>query len=275
MHPAHDFDRPHGVWPPDPVTAVTALHLDLVDEVAPGLVEGLYLHGSLVFGEWHDGISDVDFAALSSRRPTEPELGRLRDAHAALSEQVPGLAFDGFYATWNDLAVPPAEVPDVPCTLAGTWHDEGRVSVNPVTWHEIAHQGISVRGPQPDDLTIWTDQKALRAFTHDNLVHYWGENVPKLAQFPQEAATPDAVAWFVLGTSRLHHLLARDELTTKDGAGRYAREAFGERWAYLADEALTARATGALTKDYDSASLGADVAEFCTMVVRTGLEIPV
>lgn len=260
---------------PPQVAALCGSFLRLVDERVPGLVEGLYLHGSLVFGEWHEGVSDVDFAALSSHRPAEAEVRALEEVHAALAAAVPGTAFDGFYATWDDLVVQPAEVPDLPCTLAGTWHDEGRVSVNPVTWHEIARRGISVRGPQTADLAIWTDQKTLRAFTHDNLVHYWGENVPSLADFPDEAAKPESVAWFVLGTARLHHLLARDELTSKDGAGRYAREAFGDRWTYLADEALTARATGALTRDHDSASLGADVAEFATMVVRTALEIPV
>ena len=69
MHPAHGSDRPHDIWPPGEVGQVTGMYLDLVDEAAPGLVEGLYLRGSLGFGEWYDGRSDVDFAAVTAERP--------------------------------------------------------------------------------------------------------------------------------------------------------------------------------------------------------------
>lgn len=57
-------------------------------------------------------------------------------------------------------------------------------------------------------------------------------------------ANPDIATWFVLGVPRLHHLLATDRPTSKDGAGRYVVEAFGERWRPLVTEVLTYRATG-------------------------------
>ena len=79
MHPAHGSDRPRTIWPPDQVRTVTALHVDLVDEALPWLVEGLYLHGSLGFGEWYDGRSDVDFVAVTAERPDEATAAVLRE----------------------------------------------------------------------------------------------------------------------------------------------------------------------------------------------------
>ena len=259
-------------WPPPEVRQICRSYLDLVDARVPGLVEGLYLHGSVVFGEWHPGVSDVDFLAVTSRRPAPDELAALREVHAEHATLDPH-RFDGCYVTWSGLAVPPDPEAGLPCILAGQWEDEGHYAVNPVTWHEVGRHGVTVRGPQAPE--VWTDDVALRRFSHDNLSSYWGANVPELARFPREAAAPEAVAWFVLGTARLHHLLATGAMTSKDGAGRYAREAFGERWAWLADEALAARATGALTREHDPLVLGAEVAAFAAMVVATGLEIPV
>lgn len=66
---------------PRPVRAVCETFLSLLDEQLPGLVEGLYPHGSLGFGEWYDGRRDVDFVAVSSRRANERELRRLEGLH--------------------------------------------------------------------------------------------------------------------------------------------------------------------------------------------------
>ncbi len=54
---------------PSQVRQVTDLFLSLADEAMPGLVEGLYLRGSLGFGEWYDDRSDIDYVAVLSDRP--------------------------------------------------------------------------------------------------------------------------------------------------------------------------------------------------------------
>lgn len=275
MHPAHGSDRPARIWPPHEVRTVCEGHLALVDEAMPGLVEGLYLHGSLGFGEWYAGRSDVDFVAVTSRRPDVREVRALEGVHERLGDTFPQPAYDGFYATWDDLAAPVDRCPDVPCTLGGQWRDEGRFDVNPVTWHELAGHGVTVRGPQLDAVRIWTDQQALRAYTHDNLRTYWADNVASLAQFPDEAARPDVVAWHVLGIPRLHHLLATDRLTSKDGAGRHVVEAFGERWRPLVAESLAYRATGARAGALTDQQLSDGVIELSGLVLEEALKIPV
>ncbi len=262
---------------PAPVRQVTELFLALADEAAPGLVEGLYLHGSLGFGEWYDGRSDVDYVAVLAERPGDRTRDLLREVHARVGETFARPSFDGFHLTWADLARPPYACPELPCTQGGLFHAEARLDVHPVTWHELAGHGVRVRGPELGDVEIWTDEAALRAYTHDNLGTYWRGEADALARFPEEAGKPDVVAWCVLGVSRLHHLLATGELTSKTGAGRYAGRVFGDRWRPVVTEALAVRLTGQPSGIYADvpSRRAADVIRFTDMVVADGLAVPV
>lgn len=261
---------------PGPVQQVTGLFLSLADEARPGLVEGLYLHGSLGFGEWYDGRSDVDYVAVLAERPDDATVELLREVHAELGTTFARPPFDGFHLTWDDLRRSPSACPDLPCTQAGLFHEAERLDVHPVTWHELARHGVTVRGPALADVEIWTDDAELRRYTHDNLGSYWAETAESLARFPAEAGKPDIVAWCVLGVCRLHHLLATGELTSKTGAGRYAITAFGEKWRPIVTEALAVRVTGETSGNYDDdpESRAEDCIAFVDMVVREGLALP-
>jgi hypothetical protein len=226
---------------PDEATRVTRKFLELIDNTSPRLVQGLYLRGSLAFGEYFPGRSDVDFAAVLAARPDAGQLDALGAAHAAVHEACPSPHFDGFHLIRSDLAKPPGECPDLPCMFEGSFRPAERFDVNPVSWHELARRGVTVRGPELTEETVWTDDAALRAFTHGNLSSYWARVADLAVEHSAEAAKPEVVAWCVLGVSRLHHLLATGTMTSKSGAGRYALAAFGPRWHPIIQEALRAR----------------------------------
>lgn len=44
-----------------------ATYLEVADRLEPGLVEGLYLQGSIALGDYRPGVSDIDFVAVTSR----------------------------------------------------------------------------------------------------------------------------------------------------------------------------------------------------------------
>ncbi|WP_199812401.1 nucleotidyltransferase domain-containing protein [Streptomyces sp. NRRL S-337] len=52
----------------------------MIDRAPPGLVEGLYLHGSLAWGDFRPGRSDIDFLAVVSERRTEESVKVLSQA---------------------------------------------------------------------------------------------------------------------------------------------------------------------------------------------------
>jgi hypothetical protein len=262
---------------PDEVAEITGGFLAAIDERAPRLVQGLYLHGSLGFGgEYFPGRSDVDFVAVLAARPGPAELAALAAAHAQARASCPRPDFDGIHLLRGDLARSPDECPDLPYAYEGRFCPAGRFEVNPVTWHELARHGITVRGPRPAPGEVWTDDRALREFSRANLRTYWTERARELAARPQAAARPEVTAWCVLGVSRLHHLLAAGAMTSKSGAGRHALTAFGPRWHPVIHEALRARERPEAPSAYaaDPARRARDTTEFTAMTVEAGLALP-
>jgi hypothetical protein len=260
---------------PTEVTDVTSQFLRLIDASAPGLVTGLYLRGSLGFGEYFDERSDVDFTAILAGWPDAGQLEALAAAHAAVFEAHPHPHFDGFHLVPECLAQPPDQCSDLPCMFDGTFRPYGRFDVNPVSWHELARHGIAIRGPALTTGEVWTDDAALRAFTQANLTSYWAGVAQALVAHPAEASIPEAAAWCVLGVSRLHHLLANGVMTSKSGAGRHALTAFGTQWHPIVCEALRAREQPDAPSAYDSdaAARARDTTAFTTMAIDAGLAL--
>ena len=77
-------------------------YLRPVDAVAPRLIDGFYIVGSLALGDYQEQQSDVDFVALTTAELSCDQIGVLRSVHATLSAH--GRHFDGVYLTWGDLA---------------------------------------------------------------------------------------------------------------------------------------------------------------------------
>lgn len=240
----------------------------------PGLVTGLYLHGSICWGEFYPE-SDVDFVAVLDHRPVPDEIRALELVQASVAG-VSSRDFDGFHCVAGDLAKPAAECPPLPVFYQGRFQEHGDLDVNPVTWHELAERGITLRGPAPVDLGIHTDAAELREFTRNNLDTYWRNMSERLNQAgDEEIGTEDwETRWCVIGVARLHHLLTTGELTSKSGAGRYAIEYLPEEWQRIGREALRLR------ENPDSASLypslldrGRDTRSFVAWTVEDGVAL--
>ena len=66
------------------------LYLDTADELAPGLVEGLYVVGSFALADWHEGRSDIDIVAVTAEPATDEDASALASLHRQLAEIMPG-----------------------------------------------------------------------------------------------------------------------------------------------------------------------------------------
>ncbi|MEU4983115.1 hypothetical protein [Streptomyces sp. NPDC021969] len=101
--------------PPPSPTATDYAFRSAIDASAPGLIRGLYLCGSLGFGEFFPGRSDVDFVSVLAGRPDRAALAAPAAAHDTVQREHPRPFFDGFHAVREDLAGPPERCPDLPC----------------------------------------------------------------------------------------------------------------------------------------------------------------
>jgi hypothetical protein len=229
---------------PDDVQSVLRHYLSRVDAAVPGLVEGLYLIGSLALEDYQPGVSDIDFIAVSS----SPVGSEAEEALAAVHEEVATAdpdrpAFEGSYVTFDDLRAPASQA------SMGLRHHDGALSTDrtgrtPVDWFTLARHGVAIRGPQAATLGIATDRDELSSWCRTNLDRYWRPWVER-----SQAPTPTAmamlsdwgVAWGVLGVSRVHYTLATGEITSKSRAGWHGMKSFPSRWRDILGEALRCR----------------------------------
>lgn len=212
------------ITPPEAVVHALEVWLELHDRYAPGRVEGLYVVGSAVLGDWRPG-SDIDIVAVGPTMSDVDVVDPLREAHRVTVEALDGVDVDGPRLTWDDLAVEPRPVLR-PWTLSAEFHhDESCFELNPVMWHMIASHGWAARGLEPAELSVWADVVALKSFVQANADDYWRSVRVSVAdalgdrtrtEFPAEMTS-----WCVLGLARLFYTVRTGSIASKTGAGRW------------------------------------------------------
>ena len=254
---------------PTYVNEMTGCFLATVDEALPGLLSGLFLRGSLGWGEFFSG-SDVDFVGLWNELPVGADLELLSDAHAAVSSSFPAHDFDGFHCEASDLSRSPTLIDGRPVFFRGEFDVRGTLDLNLVSWHELAERPIVVRGPIPP---IYTDLDELLAFTRANLDTFWRDLIKQVDEVGTAAlgAHDASVAFVTLGPARLHHLLRSKTMTSKSGAGRYIIDQLDSRWRTIAEEALRIREQPESQSRYASAAeRGQDASDLLRWLVDDG-----
>lgn len=239
------------------VQALTQAFLANADREAPGLVQGLYLTGSVALGDFRPHTSDVDFVIVTSRRTERADLDALRRIHARTRQEVPSPQFNGIHVTWDELNRDPAECGPVPSVINGRFRNRASADVNPVTWHILADQGVTMRGPLPVELDVWDEPESLRSWSLGSLDEQWRRWREKAGRLvtPRGLAALGSLApsWSVLSVSRLHFTLRTGEITSKSGAGAYALHAFPESWQRIVNECLRVRRGVQAPSLYESA----------------------
>lgn len=224
------------------VARICATYLEVADRYATGLVEGLYLHGSVALRDYRPGVSDIDFVAVTG---WVPDAEAVRLIHAELRRSCRRRPFfDGLYVGWHDLRQDPRQAADGPAVHEWRVDPRSRSERHLVTWHVLRQGGVAVRGPAGADLDVHTDWQALAEATRRNLDEYWrpwldrsGRGVVGLSSW--------AVSWGALGATRLRHSIAAGQVTSKTAAAAYALDTYDERWHRIVQEALRIRVGGA------------------------------
>ena len=248
------------------VETVTTSYLDLVGTHAPGLLEGLYLVGSVAMDDFQLGgplarrgpsgasSSDIDFIAITAEPVDHAAAAVLARVHRKLTRRHRRPYFDGLYLTWAALSQNPSRLRRYAQAHEGRLTVGHHIAPSPVAWHELAHYGVTVHGPEPSSHAIWTDATVLATWCQANVADYWSR-LPRRCQrwtslWSLASLTSYVTTWAVLGVSRSHYTATTGRLISKTGAGQYARETFAPEWHRVIDESLRIRTNSGATSMY-------------------------
>lgn len=209
-------------------------------------VSGIYLLGSIALGDYQEGRSDIDFAALLDGPMGEDRGDRLARVHRAMTNRG-GPSFDGFYLEPHRLRDVPTTMELATFSLSGSFHRESPCfECNAVTWALWSGHGMALLGPQPRDLGIAHDEATLRNFQIGNLGGYWrgwiANATSVLSRKPKEhRVDAGTIAWGILGVARIACTLATGRVVSKSEAGQWALRHYGRRGHLFINAALAAR----------------------------------
>jgi hypothetical protein len=225
---------------PQLVQQVLNEYLALAHAAVPGLLDGVYLHGSLALDAYNPGLSDIDFIGVTARRCTAADIERLRTLHQTLAQAYPRAQLEGCYLIAEDLGRFEESIPPQPHIHDGVFHPAGYHDINAVTWWVLKHRGIAICGPPPDQLDIEIDWERLLADMHHNLNTYWAS----FTRSPRRMAwllNDYGIQWAVLGVLRQFYTLRERSITSKIGAGQYGLAHTPPQWHRLIQEAIGIR----------------------------------
>ena len=225
---------------PKPVQPLLVAYVTFLEKEVPGLVTGLYLHGSLALDAFDARHSDVDYIAVVSRRCTAHDVERLTALHQMLAQSYPRPLFEGSYLQWSDLGQCEEAIEPFPFVHDGILHQSGHFEVNPVTWWLLKHRGLALAGPAPKELNFTVEPHTLLAWMQQNLNTYWVQFIRNPARMAW-LFTDYGVQWAVLGVLRQYYTFQEQDIISKIGAGDYALQHLPQRWRRLIQEAINLR----------------------------------
>ena len=226
--------------------------LAVADRLFVDRLVGFYVVGSAALGGFVPGRSDLDFVAVIDR-PSAPDCRRARLAQIVSGVRTGVPAFlrgrtagpgscNGVYIAEDQLQRPVTQIEPIGSHHGISFDCGNAFDVNPVVWKTFAEYGITIRGPQPEDLELDPEPHLLRQWNLDNLNGYWKScatatlkgKPPLKPWMPARWAT----SWTVLGPARMHHTIATGDIISKQQAGEYALEAFDPEWWPIIEEAV-------------------------------------
>lgn len=232
------MSRPYG---PTVASLVEALAGEIHAALGERLL-GLYLFGSLVFGDFDDGVSDVDLLAVVGGPPTDAEVVRLAALHSG---------FVRLHPEWDDrVEVLYADPP----TLAALGEGGEVVLISPgeplhrtaasAHWltdvYAVRQYGVTLFGLPPAAL--------LPPVSRADFVAAVRANLPQWRDWVHESRTRRHIAYAVLTVCRALYALVHGEQASKAVAARWAAGAHPE-WAGLVERALRWRAERSPVED--------------------------
>lgn len=217
---------------------------DILIQLAKGLADifgqrlgGFYLTGSLTYGDFNWGSSDIDYLAVLNESVSAEERRALATLHDAVGDRFPEWRerIEGSYVTRDML--PHVRPPEAgrPYVNQGAFWDPGPPYGNEwlLNLYVLRECGIALIGPEPADLIGRVTIDDVREASKRDLVEDW---LPK-ADDPDALEDSHLQAYATLTLCRILHRAAHDGVASKRVASAWVKATYGKPWRSLVEKA--------------------------------------
>jgi hypothetical protein len=216
----------------------------VIETLADGLKEalgekliGLYLIGSLTYGDFDPGSSDIDFIAVLQSEVTPEERQGIREAHrqATAEEPVWETRTECSYITARMLgSIDPPPQPRPYVNQGGMWDPDPEYGYEwLMNQHAMRTRGIAVVGPEPAELIPPIPIELVREASRKDFRKEW---LPLLDD-PSYLDIDHHQAFVMLTLCRVLHRDKSDAVVSKREASAWAKAENGDRWRALIERA--------------------------------------
>lgn len=233
---------------PSPAGKIVDALINSIKEDLPGLVEGVYLTGSIPLHDFYLNKSDIDFIVLCESLPVKEAISKLQSIHNRIQKRFNQPKLSGFYITKECLHLhigPPVKITGV---------HEGKVKemlwgkgLTAVTLKELKTTACTVYGIPAQTLPIEVSDKELDHTLFENLNSYWQTWMRRYTILPHRYLLLVLFPWFtewpVLGVARQLYTLQTGKITSKLKAGEFALHYLPSKHHHVVQQAIKIRAS--------------------------------
>ena len=224
------------------INDIAAIFTRDLKEILGSQLAGFYLTGSLTYGGFDRGSSDIDFWAVLKSPISDPERQRIKAMHASMEK---------LYPEWADRIEVPYILRDV---LGSTMPPEGtRPFFNAgelwepdppfhdnwlINLYALRECGVALAGPDPKALIEPIDMKDVREASKRDLRARWQKKLDSGEPFGDGKywTTSHIRAYSVLTMCRVLYRARNDGVVSKRAASAWVKENYGE-WKNLIERA--------------------------------------
>ena len=227
-----------GAAPADVQATVGELRDGIAEALGPNLV-GLYLTGSLSYGDFDVGSSDIDYLAVLHQSLTLADRFALIEVHHAVAKRHPRWRerIEGSYVTIDMLpSVDPPTQPRPYVNQGAFWNPDPQYGSEwLINRHVLQECSVPLVGPTFSSLVRPVEIELVRAASAKDLFTAW------LSQIDDPAFLPDShhEAYVTLTMCRILHRQFNEEVASKCAAAAWVRPRVPEHLGATIDSALT------------------------------------
>lgn len=233
-------DRSKEATPYQDVNEVLAHLSDGLTELLGNQLVGLYLTGSLTYGDFDYGSSDIDFLAVLEKVFSERQLRDIQDMHDRIGERVPRWAkrLEGSYIT-KDMSTSTDRPEETrPYVNGGKMHHYRYGNEWTINLAALYECSVAIDGPDPKSIFPKVTMDQVREASKKDFIEDW---LPKLddpdAFHKQNYESAHLKAYAVLTMCRILHRNKNDGVVSKRVASSWVKKTYGKPWSELVERA--------------------------------------